>query len=215
MMIDVSQIEDLYNPEKTGIVILKKVLDDNTLCQIRNFIQEKQALFELKREKIIANNQTVFLLYRGGVDFSYFQGTVFESVMKNYLELRKTINHRSLIPFKKGNSIEIKLIHYPLSDLGVGIHKDLSSNINMIVFYNLVGEADVKTYSNKEGKAPVSHFVQAGDASVMRAPRSEDEPDIRPYHAIEEVKIERTVIVIREIDEVLEETTNKDNWRGF
>ena len=214
-MIPSSQIQDLYNPEKSGLIILNDVLDSHTLSQIQNFIQEKQALFELKREKYIANNQTVFLLYRGGFDFSYFQGTVFEGVMAHYLTLRERVNQESLIPFKKGNSVEIKLIHYPLSELGVGIHKDLSSNINMIVFYNLVGKADVKTYSTKDGKDPVSHHVRAGDATIMRAPRSEDEPDIRPYHAVEEVNVERTVIVIREIDEALEEMTNKDNWRGF
>lgn len=214
-MIESSQIKDLYDPEKSGIVILKNVLSDETLAQIQLFIQEKQSLFEVKREKFIANNQTVFLLYRGGFDFSYFEGTVFEEVMSHYVALRDRVHRESRLPFRRGNSVEIKLIHYPLSELGVGIHKDLSSNINMIVFYNLAGEADVKTYSTKEGKNPLSHPVKAGDASIMRAPRSEEEPDIRPYHAVEKVEVERTVIVIREIDEVLEEITNQDNWRGF
>ena len=211
----IPKLDKLYAPRHSGIVVLPKVLSKEQLASIQQFIAEKQELFEVKREKIIQNNQKVFLLYRGGFNFDYFKGTVFEEVMNHYLALRENVNQTSTIPFTQGHSVEIKLIHYPISDLGVDIHKDLSSNVNLIVFYNLIGSAEVQTYSNKAGDSPQSHRVEAGDASVMRAPRSPDEPDIRPYHAVKEVRVERTVIVIREINEELEELTNKDNWRGF
>ena len=157
----------------------------------------------------------VSLLYRGPFNLESLDDTVFSDILKNYKQLRDTFATFSEIPYENGQSIEVKLIHYPLSELGVGIHKDLSSNINMIVFYNIEGSTDVKTYSTKEGDNPISHPVKSGDISIMRAPRSKDEPDIRPYHGVEKVDKIRTVLVIREIDEVLEQETNKDNWRGF
>jgi hypothetical protein len=214
-LITKSLVDKLYNKKETGIVIIPSKLENNFLNGLRSFIVEKESLFEIKREKYIKNNQLVSMLYRGPFELNEFKNTIFEKIIDNYIELRSQVNSYSEIPFSKGNSIEVKIIHYPLSELGVGIHKDLSSNINMIVFYNIDGETEVKTYSSKEGRDPINHPVMAGDISIMRGPRSKNEPDIRPYHGVERVDMTRTVLVIREINEDLEKITNKDNWRGF
>lgn len=214
-LINKDLVEKLYNKEDSGILIIPSKLDESFLVELRSFIENKKELFEIKREKYIENNQLVSLLYRGPFELNEFNGTIFEKIMENYLNLRSQVNSFSDIKFKKGSSVEIKIIHYPVSDLGVGIHKDLSSNINMIVFYNILGNTKVKTYSDKEGNNPLDHNVSSGDISIMRAPRSKEEPDIRPYHGVEKVLVPRTVLVIREIDEELEKETNKDNWRGF
>lgn len=215
MNINKSLVDKLYNPNETGVIVVPDEISETRLMELRAFIKEKENLFEVKREKYIKNNQLVSLLYRGPFNLESLDDTVFSDILKNYKQLRDTFSTYSEIPYENGQSIEVKLIHYPLSELGVGIHKDLSSNINMIVFYNIEGSTDVKTYSTKEGDNPISHPVKSGDISIMRAPRSKDEPDIRPYHGVEKVDKIRTVLVIREIDEVLEQETNKDNWRGF
>lgn len=215
MKINKSLVDQLYNPNETGVIVVPDEISETRLMELRAFIKEKENLFEIKREKYIKNNQMVSLLYRGPFNLASLDDTVFSDILKNYKQLRDTFATFSEIPYENGQSIEVKLIHYPLSELGVGIHKDLSSNINMIVFYNIEGSTDVKTYSTKEGDNPISHPVKSGDISIMRAPRSKDEPDIRPYHGVEKVDKIRTVLVIREIDEVLEQETNKDNWRGF
>lgn len=214
-VISKEMVEKLYDPKETGVLVIPEKVSESDLIELRRFIKEKEDLFEIKSEKYIANNQRVSLLYRGPFDLSSLDNTVFSKVLENYKQLREECSQYSNIPFEQGNSIEVKLIHYPVSELGVGIHKDLSSNINMIVFYNIEGETDVKTYSTKTGDEPVKHPVKAGDISIMRGPRSKDEPDIRPYHGVEEVKESRMVLVIREIDEELEKETNKDNWMGF
>lgn len=214
-LINKEMVDSLYNENNSGILIIPSKLDEEFLNELRMFINNKKELFEVKREKYIENNQLVSLLYRGPFELNEFKGTVFEKIINNYLSLRKQVNNFSDIKFNKGNSIEVKIIHYPISELGVGIHKDLSSNINMIVFYNIEGETNVKTYSDKIGSFPLEHPVYSGDISIMRAPRSKSEPDIRPYHGVEKVLIPRTVLVIREIDEDLEKETNKDNWRMF
>lgn len=214
-LINKDLVKKLYDKNNSGILIIPSKLEETFLNELRLFIKEKENIFEVKREKYIKNNQLVSMLYRGPFELKEFKNTIFEKIIDNYIELRNQVNSYSEIPFAKGTSIEVKIIHYPLSELGVGVHKDLSSNINMIVFYNIDGETEVKTYSNKEGENPVNHPVKAGDISIMRGPRSEDEPDIRPYHGVEKVNVPRTVLVIREINEELEKITNKDNWRGF
>lgn len=214
-IIDKETVNKLYNPNETGIIVIPSKLDETTINELKEYLSDKHHLFEVKREKYIQNNQLVSLLYRGPFDLSALDETIFYKILENYKQLREEVSKHSEIPFEKGTSIEVKLIHYPVSELGVGIHKDLSSNINMIVFYNIEGETNVKTYSTKDGKNPINHPVKAGDISIMRAPRKEDEPDIRPYHGVEKVDIPRTVMVIREINEELEKITNKDNWRGF
>lgn len=208
-------VEKLYNPNETGIVIIPSKLSKEDIEELRIYIKEKEDLFEVKREKYIQNNQLVSLLYRGPFDLNALDNTIFSKILENYKQLREQVSKFSDIPFEYGNSIEVKLIHYPLSELGVGIHKDLSSNINMIVFYNIEGETSVKTYETKDGKGVTEHPVVSGDISIMRAPRSINEPDIRPYHGVEKIEVPRTVMVIREINEELEKITNKDNWRGF
>lgn len=214
-VISKKMVEKLYNPAETGVLVIPEKISETDLIELRKFIKEKESLFDIKREKYIANNQRVSLLYRGPFDLRSLDNTVFSKILENYKQLREECSHYSEIPFEQGTSIEVKLIHYPVSELGVGIHKDLSSNINMIVFYNIEGETDVQTYSTKNGDSPIKHPVKAGDISIMRGPRNKDEPDIRPYHGVEEVKVSRMVLVIREIDEELEQETNKDNWRGF
>lgn len=214
-MITQQFVDDLYNPLSTGINILKQNIDLLTLEEINHFITLNQSAFEVKREKYIENNQLVSLLYRGPFDTSALEKTIFVDIIERYKTIREEINSYSTIPFEQGSSLEIKLIHYPVSKLGVENHKDLSSNLNIIVFFNLQGSTDIKTYSDKQSHHPVSHPIEQGDISIMRGPRSNTEPDIRPYHAVEEVFEPRTVLVVREINEELEKITNKDNWRGF
>lgn len=208
-------VDTLYNPQQSGILILEQYLDIDKLSGINKFISENQSQFQEKREKYIQNNQTVALLYRGAFDMKALDNTIFNDIVQTYKDIRSQINALSDIPFEQGDSIEIKLIHYPVSELGVGIHKDLSSNVNLIVFFNLEGSTDIKTYEDKAGNNPVSHLITSGDISLMRGPRLNESVDIRPYHGVEKVYQPRTVLVIREINEVLEKETNKDNWRGF
>jgi hypothetical protein len=208
-------VDTLYNPDASGLEILSQHIDLNKLKKINQFIHENNHTFEEKREKYIKNNQKVALLYRGGFDTSALEDTIFKDLLNTYKDMREQIAYHSAIPFEQGSSLEVKLIYYPVSELGVGIHKDLSSNVNLIVFFNLEGTSDVKTYSTKEGLHPVSHPITQGDISLMRGPRLNEVVDIRPYHAVEEVYEPRTVMVIREINEELEKVTNKDNWRGF
>lgn len=208
-------VNDLYCSKNSGVTVFKAAIEPEKLIALNEYVNSKKELFEVKREKYIANNQLVSLLYRGPFDTSSLNDTVFGEILNHYKELRDTFNTYSEIPFETGTSIEVKLIHYPISDLGVGIHRDLSSNINMVVFYNLEGNTTLKTYDDKSGSNPIDHFLEAGDISIMRAPRSTTEPDIRPNHGVEKVLVPRTVLVIREINEELEKETNKDNWRGF
>lgn len=208
-------VEDLYNPSSSGIKILKQNINLDTLKEINHFVKQKSDSFEIKREKYIANNQLVSLLYRGPFDTSALEKTIFVDIIERYKSIREEINQLSEIPFEQGSSLEIKLIHYPISKLGVGIHKDLSSNLNVIVFFNLEGSTSIRTYADKQGSNPIDHPITQGDISIMRGPRSSTEADIRPYHAVEEVFEPRTVLVVREINEELEKITNKDNWRGF
>lgn len=208
-------VDDLYNPFYSGIKILKQNIDLNTLSEINKFIKLNNSAFEIKREKYIENNQLVSLLYRGPFDTSALEKTIFVDIIERYKSIREEINSYSELPFEQGHSLEIKLIHYPISKLGVGIHKDLSSNLNVIIFFNLEGSTSIRTYSDKQGNSPIDHPITQGDISIMRGPRSQEETDIRPYHAVEEVFEPRTVLVVREINEELEKITNKDNWRGF
>lgn len=208
-------VDTLYNPNESGLCILKQALSLEKLNAINLFIQHNSQSFQEKREKYIDNNQLVALLHRGDFDTNVLQDTIFKDIISLYKDLRQSISALSPIEFEQGSSIEIKLIHYPISDLGVGIHKDLSSNVNVVIFFNLEGNADIKTYSNKSGDIPQSHLIQSGDISIMRAPRFNETIDIRPYHGVEQVYEPRTVLVIREINEDLEKFTNKDNWRGF
>jgi hypothetical protein len=210
-----SMASRLFDVRAPGLEVLRAVLPDEELVTFNAAVASNLELFEIKREKTIPNNQRVCLLYRGPFDADALKDSIFSSIFTRYTAIRESIASESPIAFERGSSLEIKLITYPVSELGVGIHKDLSSNINVIVFFNLTGSADVQTFSDKAGSNPVNHLMRPGDVSIMRAPRSPGETDIRPYHGVMRVDEVRTVLVIREINDEFEKVANKDNWRGF
>lgn len=109
-------VEKLYNPNETGIVIIPSKLSKEDIEELRIYIKEKEDLFEVKREKYIQNNQLVSLLYRGPFDLNALDNTIFSKILENYKQLREQVSKFSDIPFEYGNSIEVKLIHYPLTD---------------------------------------------------------------------------------------------------
>ena len=214
-MINKKTVKNMYNPETDGIVHFKSFINKEELSNIMKEVENNRDMFITKDEKYIENNQNVALIYRGNFALDGLDNTVFENLLNKYIDIRSEVEHYSEIPFDSGNVLEVKLIHYPISELGVAAHRDLSSNVNFITFFNLSGEVNFYTYRNKDGDYINKYLMEAGDASIMRAPRLNEEIDIRPLHGVEAVKIERIVLAIREIRTDKEEETNKGNWRGF
>lgn len=214
-MINKEKVDVMYNKNSDGVIHFKNIIPENDLNLILNEIKTNSHLFEKKDEKYIENNQDVALIYRGDFSLTSLDSTVFKNVFRQYIEIRSEIEKFSDLPFEKGNVLEAKIIRYPVSDLGVGIHRDLSSNVNMITFFNLFGKVKFYTYKDKDGNRMNEYLLKAGDISLMRGQRLNEIEDIRPLHGVEEVNEERLVLAIREIRTDLEEIVNKGNWRGF
>lgn len=214
-MITEEKIKYLYNPETDGIIHIKNFINKEEINSIMEEVNNNQHLFEKKEEKFIENNQDVALIYRGDFNLDGLNNTVFETLFKKYIQLRRNVEAFSDIPFTQGNVLEAKIIRYPISKLGVAAHRDLSSNVNMITFFNLFGKTKFYTYKNKEGDKLNEYLLEAGDLSFMRGLRNQKETDIRPLHGVEEVNEERIVLAIREIQTDVEEIVNKGNWMGF
>jgi len=214
-MINKKIVSELYNPELDGVIQFKDFIKEAELKEIMKEVNENRHLFIKKEEKYIDNNQDVALIYRGKFSLDGLDNTIFENMLKRYISIRSQIEGFSDIPFDTGNILEVKIIRYQPSELGVGAHKDLSSNVNMITFFNLLGYVNFYTYENKEGDYINKYLMEAGDVSFMRAPRLNETIDIRPLHGVERVETERIVLAIREIRTDMEEITNKGNWRGF
>jgi len=211
----INKVENIFNNKHLGMQVFKDILSNSFLTQINDFLQKSETSFEIKREKYIENNQKVFLLYRGNFpDITTFsENKSFNEIISEYLNLRNLYLNNS--KHSTGNILEIKVIKYPVSDLGVGLHKDLSSNINLIMFFNLKGSVSLDICEDKNRTNEINIKLEAGDLNVMRAPRNKEENDLRPLHGIGPVNEERIVLVIREINEELEKETNPGNWRGF
>jgi hypothetical protein len=214
-MITKKLVENMYNPESDGVIQLKNAITESELIKINNEVEKSKHLFVPKIEKYIDNNQDVALIYRGKFCLDGLDNTIFEKLFKQYIEIRKQVMGFSEENFTSGNILEAKIIRYPVSDLGVATHRDLSSNVNFITFFNLIGSANFYTYDDKDGNGKREYLMESGDISLMRGPRSESENNIRPLHGIEKVTTERVVLAIREINTDMEEVVNKGNWMGF
>jgi len=214
-MITSKNVEELYSADKDGMLHIKGNISEDELKEIMLEVESNSHLFEKKEEKYIENNQDVALIYRGEFNLAGLNNTVFEKIFKRYIDIRCQVERLSKIPFDKGNILEVKIIRYPISKLGVAAHKDLSSNVNMITFFNLKGSVKFYTYKNKDGEYLNEYLMEAGDISIMRGLRKQEGLDMRPLHGVEEVLEERVVLAIREIRTDLEEVVNKGNWRGF
>lgn len=207
--------KDIYDPKTDGVAHFKNFISKKDLKSIMSEVNKNRGSFEKKEEKYIDNNQDVALIYRGSFSLESLDNTIFKKVFNQYIEVRSKMSKISNIEFDKGNILEVKIIRYMPSKLGVGAHRDLSSNVNMITFFNLHGKVNFYTYKDKNGNIIKKYLMEAGDVSIMRAPRLNEEEDIRPLHGVAEVLEERIVLAIREIRTDLEEETNKGNWRGF
>lgn len=210
-------IKDFYSADTDGIIHLKGlVYDVLNLEKIKEWYTQKAKSFEKKEEKYIQNNQEVSVVYNGPFGVMQTFNSPQESALHNlYYKIRSEINKYSEVPLKQGDRLETKLIKYPISELGVGAHKDLSSNINFIVVMNLYGTTTFYTSSDKKRSHEKAYVVEPGDIMIMRGPRTAAEHDNRPIHYVLDIKEERLVFVCREIEDAQEAVINKGNWMGF
>lgn len=211
------QVNNLYSETTDGILILKNVLYSIVPKEdIVAWYKEKGKGFVRKDEKYIENNQEVSLVFNDVFEKIYVVENKVERLLHElYLQIRAELESRSSVPFVQGDRLETKLIKYPVSTLGVGAHKDLSSNINCIVLMDLYGTTDFYTADDKQRTNEKCYRVEPGDIVIMRGPRNKEENHLRPTHYVLDIEEERLVFVCREIEEKTEQIVNKDNWRGF
>ena len=215
--LNAEKVKQFYDPATDGVLhikgILYKVLDKK---KIEEWYAKKAETFEKKEEKYIQNNQEVSVVCNGPFGAMEAFDNPQEAALHNlYYKIRKEINLYSEIPFKQGDKLETKLIKYPISDLGVSAHKDLSSNINFVTVMNLYGTTKFYTSSDKKRSNEKEYLVEPGDIVIMRGPRTAAENDARPIHYVLDIKEERLAFVCREIEDAVEAIINKGNWMGF
>ncbi|MEO5646344.1 MAG: dihydroneopterin aldolase [Candidatus Paceibacterota bacterium] len=211
------KVKRFYSAETDGVLHIKgllySILDKE---KIKQWYARKAETFEKKEEKYIQNNQQVSVVCNGPFGAMSAFDSIQETALHNlYYKIRHEINTYSDIPFKQGDRLESKLIKYPISALGVGAHKDLSSNINFIVVMNLYGTTTFYTSSDKKRSDEKAYIVEEGDIVIMRGPRNSTENDLRPIHYVLDILEERLVFVCREIEDATEAVINKGNWMGF
>ncbi len=207
----------LYSPKTDGILHIKgavyKILDNEKL---KDWYQKRWQDFEKKDEKYIENNQEVAVVYNGPYEQMGAAASPQEIAFHQLFRMiRKELSLYSNVPLVEGDRLETKLIKYPVSKLGVGAHKDLSSNINAIVLFNLYGTTTFYTADDKNRSNEKAYLVEPGDIVIMRGPRNKKENDIRPIHYVLDIAEERLVFVCREIEDETEKIINKGNWMGF
>lgn len=211
------KVSALYDPHTDGILHIKGALYRilNTK-KLQEWYQKKWHDFEKKDEKYIENNQEVAVVYNG--PFAHIEGHQSPqeiALHQLFRSIRKELARHSSVPLKTGDRLETKLIKYPVSTLGVGAHKDLSSNINAVVLFNLYGTTTFYTASDKNRSDEKAYHVEPGDIVIMRGPRNAEENNIRPIHYVLDIIEERLVFVCREIEDEIEKIINKGNWMGF
>ena len=211
------QVTNFYSGETDGIFLFKNIIstyiDEDTLKQ---WYERKGKGFVRKDEKYIENNQEVSVVFNDEVCRIYESKDNEEKILHEmYLAIRSQIEKYSNVPFVQGDRLETKLIKYPVSSLGVGSHKDLSSNVNCIVLMNLYGSTYFYTATDKVRSNEKRYLVEPGDIMVMRGPRNQSENGLRMEHYVLEIPEERLVFVCREIEDKVEKIVNKNNWRGF
>jgi dihydroneopterin aldolase len=215
--ITAEKVRQFYDAKTDGVLHLKGVLYDFLDKEkVRDWYNKKAETFEKKEEKYIQNNQEVSVV--ANVPFGAMQSfsNPQEAALHNlYYKIRKEIAKHSAVPLKQGDRLETKLIKYPVSTLGVGAHKDLSSNINFITVMNLYGTTMFYTSSDKNRSDEIGYKVEPGDIVIMRGPRNASENDLRPIHYVLDIQEERLVFVCREIEDASEAIINKGNWMGF
>jgi len=210
-------VHDLYSEQTDGILILKDIVYSVIPKEkIVAWYKEKGKGFVRKDEKYIENNQEVSLVFNDEFEKIYdVENEVERKLHELYLLVRSELEKYSDLSFTQGDRLETKLIKYPVSKLGVGAHKDLSSNINCVVLMDLYGSTNFYTATDKQRTNERRYLVEPGDIVIMRGPRAKEESHLRPVHYVLDIEEERLVFVCREIEEEVEQIVNKNNWRGF
>jgi len=80
----------------------------------------------------------------------------------------------------------------------MGVHRDYSTDINLISIFVLGGTAPFYVCADKQGRGKVALHSAPGSLILMRAPRNELENDYRPYHCVGAVEEERFTLLFRQ-----------------
>lgn len=213
------KVRDFYAPHTDGIIHIKNAL--YTILnkeQLLEWYEKKWPTFEKKEEKYIQNSQEVGVAYHGVFE-SLSRITDQQEIALHMLfhKIREGIKQYSTVPFESGDLLEVKSMKYAVSNLGIGAHKDMSSDRNVIVVLNLYGTTTFYTATDKNRSNEKAYLIEPGDIVIMRAPRnmSKAERALRPIHYILDIAEPRAALIFREIDTVAAAIVNKDNWRGF
>lgn len=112
-------------------------------------------------------------------------------LFEKYIDVRKELN------------IEIDNLYaicnfYKAGSKGISPHRDFSSSKNLIGIYVVLGGKYFYVASDKEKNNEIKFDTPDNSLILMRAPRTKEENDMRPYHYVNFTEEERIVIVFRE-----------------
>ncbi len=193
--------QELYDPTKPGVVALENVLTPS-FCElaIEDF-KRKAHFFKDSPEVENETRQQLKNFYYGSADGGAGDTGQFPLVSRlreAYSSVYKQISNRC--NFWQGPVINSQGVHwYPSGSCGMGIHRDYSSDINLLSLFVLSGNASFTVYDDKKGSNKLYEITTLPGMWVgMRGPRSPRENESRPYHEIGIIEDERFSLIFRQ-----------------
>lgn len=198
-------LQELYNPNYSGVIVLSDALPAITVAGVLSELQANNLNYVSRPEHYGTTKQ-------GLSSWDFERG-----VMENYHHLKTLDEYYSLLSKEVHqfldisncfDEVRVNSSFYPVGSPGIGPHRDNSFSVNFTAIYVVSGSNEFYSAQDKSCNGEREFKVNPGDLVLLRAPRYERDPLLRPIHYVKEIKSDRYIIVFREINFTLLKQTN-------
>ncbi len=204
--------EQLYDPKKRGVLVLEDMLTEEFLTEI---VESLATLTYTDYRREGAVDEYMHVVKFGNETFAEQAGIPPHSFdeLARYPALVHLFNtyehfyHRvgRHARFSEHVPTSLSIHRYPPGIGYLGAHQDFSDTRNLIGIFNIDGEAEFYSGTDRKGKDLINseqHVISPGSLTLLRAPRAytPEEKDLRPWHEVRRIITERHAIIIRAIE---------------
>ena len=192
-------VRELFDFSKLGAVSIPDIITEEAREMLKGSFRLAQDLFEdAQREEGQVIQEMKILYIESLPDPSKLPPELrlaLEGLQEEYSDFYRRLSERAGFTSDKFNSIGIHF--YPRGSSGITPHRDYARDVNLIANFIIQGNTPFFACKNRSKDGSVELDSTPGSLILMRAPRSKEELEYRPFHYVLPVKEDRYTVLIR------------------
>lgn len=188
---------ELYDPHELGAIALRSVLPRRAAWGISSELSYNTRNFVKRPEEYGTTRQT---LSSWSIEWGILLNYPYLGLLRECYEELSELMHCNMGVSQRVDKKTVNANFYAAGCYGIGPHRDNTFSVNFTAVFISMGRNPFSVARDKKRMDEKQLVVEPGDIILMRAPRTEDEKDLRPVHYVENIVADRYSITFREIN---------------